>query len=102
MAVSRDLVHSDATLEAVQRLVPIAEEAGMSMPTLALAWVLRRGEVTSAITGASRPEQVHANAAASGVTLSDDLLTAVDRALGDVPVTEPTLAPGARAGIRHR
>ncbi|MEV7069688.1 aldo/keto reductase family protein [Streptomyces sp. NPDC093990] len=102
MAVSQDLVYSDAILEAVQRLVPIAEEAGMSMPTLALAWVLRRGEVASAITGASRPEQVRANAAASGVELSDDLLAAVDRALGDVPVTEPTLAPGAQAGVKHR
>ncbi|MFF7239046.1 aldo/keto reductase [Streptomyces collinus] len=102
MAVSKDLVYSDATLEAVQRLAPIAEEAGTSLPTLALAWVLRRGEVASAITGASRPEQVHANAAASGVELSDDLLTAVDQALGDAPVTEPVLAPGADAGIKHR
>ncbi|MFF9409720.1 aldo/keto reductase family protein [Streptomyces anandii] len=102
MAVSKDLVYSDTTLEAVQRLVPIAEEAGMSMPTLALAWVLRRGEVASAITGASRPEQVHANAAASGVDLPDDLLAAVDRALGDAPVTGPTLAPGADAGIKRR
>ncbi|CAL9323625.1 aldo/keto reductase family protein [Streptomyces rochei] len=102
MAVSRDLVYSDAALEAVQRLVPIAEAAGMSMPTLALAWVLRRGEVASAITGASRPEQVHANAAASGTELSDDLLAAVDEALGDVPVSEPTLAPGARAGVTRR
>lgn len=102
MAVSQGLVYSDATLEAVQRLVPIAEEAGMSMATLALAWVLRRGEVASAITGASRPEQVHANAAASGVKLSDDLLAAVDQALGDVPVTEPTLAPSAQSGVKHR
>ncbi|MFC9127822.1 aldo/keto reductase family protein [Streptomyces sp. NPDC057099] len=102
MAVSQDLVYSDATLEAVQRLVPVAEEAGMSMPTLALAWVLRRSEVASAITGASRPEQVHANAAASGVKLSDDLLAAVDQTLGDVPVTEPTLAPSAQAGVKHR
>ncbi|MFC8821691.1 aldo/keto reductase family protein [Streptomyces rochei] len=102
MAVSRDLVYSDAALEAVQRLVPIAEAAGMSMPTLALAWVLRRGEVASAITGASRPEQVHANAAASGTELSADLLAAVDEALGDVPVSEPTLAPGARTGVTRR
>ncbi|GGZ59023.1 aldo/keto reductase family protein [Streptomyces rochei] len=102
MAVSRDLVYSDAALEAVQRLVPIAEAAGMSMPTLALTWVLRRGEVASAITGASRPEQVHANAAASGTELSDDLLAAVDEALGDVPVSEPTLAPGARTGVTRR
>ncbi|MFF8971258.1 aldo/keto reductase [Streptomyces sp. NPDC014995] len=102
MAVSQDLVYSDAILEAVQRLVPIAEEAGMSMPTLALARVLRRREVASAITGASRPEQVHANAAASGLELSDDLLTAIDQALGCVPVTEPTLAPAAQAGVKHR
>ncbi|GGX32083.1 aldo/keto reductase [Streptomyces lomondensis] len=54
------------------------------LSTLALAWILRRSEVPSAITGASRPEQVHANAAASGVKFSDDLLTAVDHALGGV------------------
>ncbi|MEU3854475.1 aldo/keto reductase family protein [Streptomyces sp. NPDC029554] len=102
MAVSKDLVYSDAALEAVQRLVPVAEEAGLSLPTLALAWVLRRTEVASAITGASRPEQVHANAAASGVALSDDVLAAVDQALGDVPVTEPTLAPAARPGVKRR
>ncbi|WP_258308835.1 hypothetical protein [Streptomyces sp. NWU339] len=64
--------------------------------------MLRRSEVASAITGTSRPEQVHANAAASGMELSDDLLAAVDQALGDAPVTEPTLAPGADAGIKHR
>ncbi|MET8413302.1 aldo/keto reductase, partial [Streptomyces sp. NPDC005195] len=63
MSGSKDLVLNDAALEAVQRLVPVAEGAGVSLPTLALAWVLRRGEVASAITGASRPEQVHANAA---------------------------------------
>ncbi|MFJ6949088.1 aldo/keto reductase family protein [Streptomyces wuyuanensis] len=102
MAVSRDLVYGDAALEAVQRLVPVAEGAGMSLATLALAWVLRRTEVASAITGASRPEQVRGNAAASGVALSDDVLRAIDEALGDAPVTEPTLAPGAEPGVRHR
>ena len=61
MNFAQDLVYNDETLEAVQRLVPVAEGAGLSLPTLALAWVLRRGEVASAITGASRPEQVHAN-----------------------------------------
>jgi aryl-alcohol dehydrogenase-like predicted oxidoreductase len=96
------LVHSEATVEAVQRLVPLAESAGMSMATMALAWVLRRPEVASAITGASRPEQVHANAQASGVELSDDLLAAIDAALGDVPVRRPTLAPLAREGVLHR
>jgi aryl-alcohol dehydrogenase-like predicted oxidoreductase len=91
-----------AAIEAVQRLIPIAEGAGLSMPTLALAWVLRRSELASAITGASRPEQVHANAAAAGVTLSDDVLKAVDDALGDVPVTQPTIAPFAKPGVMHR
>ncbi|MFJ2608535.1 aldo/keto reductase family protein [Streptomyces sp. NPDC091279] len=102
MGVAREVVYSDAALEAVQRLAPIADGAGLTLPTLALAWVLRRGEVASAITGASRPEQVHANAAASGVELSDDVLAACDAALGDVPVTGQTLAPMAQSGIKRR
>ncbi len=73
-------------LDAVQRLVPIAEGAGLTMVQLALAWVLRQSNVASAIVGASRPEQVHANASASGITLSDDTLAAIDEALGDVAV----------------
>nr|BFE58167.1 aldo/keto reductase family protein [Dactylosporangium thailandense] len=102
MSASKDLVLRPEFLEAVQRLVPIAEGLGVSLPTLALAWVLRRFEVASAITGASRPEQVHANAAAAGVPLSDDVLAAIDAALGDVPITEPTLAPFAQEGVLHR
>jgi len=74
----------DRVLEAVQRLEPVAEQAGLTMPQLALAWVLRQGNVASAIMGASRPEQVHANASASGITLSADTLDAVDEALGSV------------------
>jgi 1-deoxyxylulose-5-phosphate synthase len=73
-------------LEAVQRLAPVAEQAGLTLPQLALAWVLRQANVASAIVGASRPEQVHANASASGVTLTADVLTAVDDALADVAV----------------
>jgi aryl-alcohol dehydrogenase-like predicted oxidoreductase len=92
----------DRALGAVQRLVPIAEGAGLTMPQLALAWVLRRPEVASAIVGASRPEQVHQNAAASGVELSQDVLDAIDEALGDVPVRGPELAPGAQSGVTHR
>jgi len=65
-------------------------------------WVLRRSEVASAIVGASRPEQVEQNVAASGVTLSDDTLRAIDEALGHVPVTGQTLAPGATEGVKHR
>jgi aryl-alcohol dehydrogenase-like predicted oxidoreductase len=71
-------------LEAVQRLVPIADAAGLTMVQLALAWVLRQQNVASAIVGASRPEQVHANVSASGVTLDADTLAAIDEALGDV------------------
>ncbi|MGH2940771.1 MAG: aldo/keto reductase family protein [Solirubrobacterales bacterium] len=97
-----DRLMDDATLEAVQRLRPIAEGAGLSLVQLALAWVLRREEVAAAIVGASRPEQVHANAAASGVELSPDVLAAIDEALGDAPVTEPTLAPNAQGGVKHR
>ena len=66
MGVAMGLVMNDATLEAVDRLRPIAEQAGLSMAEMALAWVLRRSELASAIIGASRPEQVHANARASG------------------------------------
>ncbi|MEU7871918.1 aldo/keto reductase [Dactylosporangium sp. NPDC049140] len=89
-----DLVRNDATLLAVQRLTPIADGLGISLATLALAWVLRRGEVASAITGASRPERVHANAQASGVQLTDDVLRQIDEALG---VKLTTRRPGATA-----
>jgi aryl-alcohol dehydrogenase-like predicted oxidoreductase len=96
------LVMSDARLEAVDRLRPIASAAGLSLAELALAWVLRRPELASAITGATRPEQVHANAKASGVELTSDTLAAVDDALGDAPVKGPTSAPFARTGITRR
>jgi aryl-alcohol dehydrogenase-like predicted oxidoreductase len=56
------------------------------MVQLALAWVLRQSNVASAIVGASRPEQVHANASASGIVLSPDTLAAIDEALADVIV----------------
>ncbi len=75
---------TDPVLDGVQRLIPVAREAGLSMPQLALAWILRQGTVACAIIGASRPEQVRDNAAASGVTLSADTLAAVDAALADV------------------
>jgi 1-deoxyxylulose-5-phosphate synthase len=78
-----DALASDV-LEAVQRLRPIADDAGLTMAQLALAWVLRDPNVASAIAGASRPEQVHSNAAASGVKLDDDALTAIDTALDGV------------------
>jgi aryl-alcohol dehydrogenase-like predicted oxidoreductase len=72
-----------ATLAGVQRLRPIAAELGLSLAQLALAWVLRRPEVSSAIIGASRPEQVEENARASGVVLDPAILERIDRALAN-------------------
>jgi aryl-alcohol dehydrogenase-like predicted oxidoreductase len=102
MNVAMDRLMDDDVLEAVDRLRPVADEAGLSMAELALAWVLRRPELASAIVGASRPEQVHANARASGTQLTPDTLAAVEEALGDTPVKEPTLANLARPGVTHR
>jgi aryl-alcohol dehydrogenase-like predicted oxidoreductase len=102
MGVAMGRLWREEALEAVQRLVPVAADAGLSLPELALAWVLRRGELASAIIGASRPEQVHANAAAAGIILGEDVLSAVDAALGDVPVKGQTLASLATEGVTHR
>ena len=71
----------DGVLERVQRLVPIAERLGITMAQLALAWVLRQGNVASAIVGASRPEQVRDNAAASGIELDEGTLAEIDGAI---------------------
>jgi 1-deoxyxylulose-5-phosphate synthase len=76
----------ERVLEAVARLALVAERAGLTLAQLALAWVLRQPNVASAIVGASRPEQVRANASASGLTLDAQTLAAVDEALGDVIV----------------
>ena len=71
----------EGVLERVQRLVPIAERLGVSMAQLALAWVLRDENVASAIVGASRPEQVHDNASASGIALDAETLAEIDGAI---------------------
>ena len=71
----------DATLERVQRLGPIAESLGITTAQLALAWVLREPNLASAIVGASRPEQIADNAAASGIALDEATLRAIDEAL---------------------
>ena len=81
-----DRLIAPPVLEAVERLRPVAEQAGLTMAQLALAWVLRQDNVASAIVGASRPEQVHANASASGIVLDEATLAAIDAALGDVVV----------------
>jgi aryl-alcohol dehydrogenase-like predicted oxidoreductase len=71
----------DDVLEGVERLRPIADGLGLTLAQLSLAWILREENVASAIVGASRPEQVEANASASGIELDDATLAAVDEAL---------------------
>ena len=73
--------YDDDTLERVQRLLPIAEELGLSPAQLALAWVLREENVASAIIGASRPEQIEDNVQASGVRLDGETLRRIDDVL---------------------
>jgi aryl-alcohol dehydrogenase-like predicted oxidoreductase len=84
MGWAMDRFRDDDVLEAVQRLQPIADGLGITMAQLALAWVLRRPEVASAIIGASRPEQVEDNAAASGIELDEQTLRAIDDAVAAV------------------
>jgi len=81
----------DDVLTAVQALRPIAQDLGLTMPQLAIAWVLRNPAVSSAIVGASRPEQLVDTVKASGVSLDDDVMAAVDVALGDVVERDPSL-----------
>jgi 1-deoxyxylulose-5-phosphate synthase len=78
-----DRFRDPVLLERVQRLRPLADELGLSMAQLALAWVLREDNVAAAIIGATRPEQVEDNAAASGVELDSATLERIDEILGD-------------------
>jgi len=86
MGWAMDSYRDDEVLERVQRLGPIAEDVGVTMAQLALAWVLREENVAAAIVGASRPEQVEENAGASGISLDDTTLQAIDKAVADVVV----------------
>jgi aryl-alcohol dehydrogenase-like predicted oxidoreductase len=74
----------DDLLEAVQNLRPIADELGITMAQLAIAWVLREPGVSSAIVGATRPEQVDENVAASGIELPPEVLKRIDEVLAPV------------------
>jgi aryl-alcohol dehydrogenase-like predicted oxidoreductase len=87
MGWAMDRFRDDDVLEAVKRLRPIADGLGITMAQLALAWVLREPNVASAIVGASRPEQVEENAAASGIELDEETLLAIDDALVPAVVT---------------
>jgi aryl-alcohol dehydrogenase-like predicted oxidoreductase len=90
---------NDNVLTAVQRLVPIAEQAGLSMAQLAIAWVLNNPNVASAIVGASRPEQLDDNVGALGTSLDAVTMEAIDAALGSVVQRDPakTASPKPRA-----
>jgi aryl-alcohol dehydrogenase-like predicted oxidoreductase len=74
----------DDLLEAVQDLRPVADELGITMAQLAIAWVLREPGVSSAIVGASRPEQVDEDVAASGIELPPEVLARIDEILQPV------------------
>ena len=76
-------------LTRVAGLAPIAERAGLSMAQLAVAWVLQNPNVSSAIIGATKPEQVRENVRAAGVSLDPALLKQIDEVLGDVVVVDP-------------
>ena len=77
------------TLQAVQRLKPIAAEAGLSMPQMAIAWVLANPNVAAALVGASRPKQLDETVAASGIILDDDTVSAINTALAGVSNLDP-------------
>jgi len=89
---------TDDVLATVQRLQPLADQAGLTMAQLAVAWVLQNPNVSAAIVGASRPQQVYDNAKASGVKLDGDLLKAADEILYPVAERDPakTVSPARR------
>jgi aryl-alcohol dehydrogenase-like predicted oxidoreductase len=88
----------DDVLERVQQLRPLADEAGLTMSQLAVAWVLQNPNVSAAIIGASRPEQVTENVRAAGVTLEADLMKKIDEVLAPVVERDPakTKSPSQR------
>ncbi|MGB3954554.1 MAG: aldo/keto reductase family protein [Brooklawnia sp.] len=79
------------TLERVQLLKPMAAELGLTMAQFAIAWVLQNDNVSAALVGASRPEQITSNAAAAGVRIPAELMARVDQVLGDSVVRDPAL-----------
>ena len=89
---------SDDVLTRVQGLRPLADQAGLSMAQMAVAWVLGNPNVSAAIVGASRPEQLTDSVRASGVTLDADLRAAIDEVLGEAVVRDParTESPAER------
>ena len=93
----KDFLNEDI-LSNVQKLQPIAEELGLKMSQLAIAWVLQNENVATALVGASRPEQVTENVKASGVKIPAELMAAMDAALKPSIVNDPalTVSPPSR------
>ena len=89
---------SDEVLVKVQELRPIAEQAGLSMAQLAIAWVLQNENVATAIIGATRPEQIDENVKAAGVKLDSETMSAIDEVLADIIISDPkkTESPATR------
>ena len=88
----------DDVLTAVQNLKPIADEVGLTLSQLALAWALQNQNVSSVIMGATKPAQVKENVKASGVKFSAEIMEQIDRVLGDLPERDPrkTESPNPR------
>ncbi|MBW4096451.1 MAG: aldo/keto reductase [Acidobacteria bacterium] len=82
---------ADEVLEGVQKLKPIADEVGLTMAQLAVAWVLQNRNVAAAIIGASRPEQIGENVKAAGVKLDAEVMAKIDDAVGSLAMTDPAL-----------
>ncbi len=72
---------TEENLDKVERLLDVADELGVSLAVLALSWILRKKCVTSVITGASRPEQLEKNLAASGFVIPEDALNEIEKIL---------------------
>ena len=89
----------DDVLTAVQNLKPIADEVGLTLSQLALAWALQNKNVSAVIMGATKPAQVKENVKASGVKLEHDVMAKIDAALGSLPETDPSKneSPNPRA-----
>jgi aryl-alcohol dehydrogenase-like predicted oxidoreductase len=92
-------VLTDDVLTRVQELRPIADEAGLTLAQLAVAWTLQNPGVSAAIVGATRPEQVRENVRASGVRLDEAAMRRIDEILGPVISTDPagTASPPSRS-----
>jgi aryl-alcohol dehydrogenase-like predicted oxidoreductase len=88
---------TEPILTRVQQLKPVADEAGLSLAQLAIAWTLQNPNVSAAIVGATKPEQVRDNVKASGVTLDRSVLRSIDDILGPVIVTDPAMTASPRS-----